>query len=95
MFGCISSSAWYYDESEKKEVCIMNRSASACHFATFVGVIAFAAAIALIVGEWFFEQMSSVRTQTFSDKHLIPVRSLYIYLKSCQKGKAVSELVTI
>ena len=52
MFGTISSNGWHYDNDLGKEVCIFNESATACHFGTFVGVIAFVAAIALLVGEW-------------------------------------------
>ena len=52
VFGTISSNGWHYDNDQGKEVCIFNESSSACHFGTFVGVIAFVASIALLVGEW-------------------------------------------
>ena len=52
VFGTISSNGWHYDNDQGKEVCIFNESATACHFGTFVGVIAFVASIALLVGEW-------------------------------------------
>ena len=52
MFGTISSNGWNYDSAKGKDVCIFNESATACHFGTFVGVIAFVAAILFLVGEW-------------------------------------------
>ena len=53
VFGTISSNGWHYDNDQGKEVCIFNESAPACHFGTFVGVIAFVASIAFLVGEWY------------------------------------------
>jgi hypothetical protein len=32
-------------QAKGKEVCVMNEDASACHFSTFVGIVA-------LVGEW-------------------------------------------
>ncbi len=69
VFGLISSQGWTWDNTEKKDVCIMNGSASACHFSTFVGVIGFLAAAGFLVGEWFFEQFSSIKTR----KHYVIV----------------------
>lgn len=63
VFGCISSTGWFFLHDKQKEVCIMNEDSSACHFATFVGIIGFLAAIGFLVGEWFFEQMSSVKSR--------------------------------
>jgi len=37
--------------------------ASACHFSTMVGTVAFIASIGFLIGEWFFEQMSSIKTR--------------------------------
>jgi len=63
VFGCVSSSGWFFFRDKNKEVCVMNEDASACHFSTFVGIIAFIASIGFLVGEWFFEQMSSIKTR--------------------------------
>lgn len=41
----------------------MNMESSACHFSTMVGIVAFLASIGFLVGEWFFEQMSSIKTR--------------------------------
>ena len=57
VFGCISSTGWFFLHDKQKEVCIMNEDSSACHFATFVVIIGF------LVGEWFFEQMSSIKSR--------------------------------
>ena len=51
VFGCVSSQGWS-SNTTGREVCVMNESAAACHFATFVGVVGFVAAIGFLVGEW-------------------------------------------
>jgi len=64
VFGCISSSGWFMVIDLKKEVCVMNMASSAvCHYSTFVGITGFIAAIGFLVGEWFFEQMSSIKSR--------------------------------
>ena len=68
VFGCISSSGWYFLQDlakglQGKEVCVMNMDSTACHFSTLVGIVAFLASIGFLVGEWFFEQMSSIKTR--------------------------------
>jgi len=63
VFGSVSSSGWFFWEDKGAEVCVMNTDSSACHYSTFVGIIAFIASIGFIVGEWFFEQMSSIKTR--------------------------------
>merc|ERR1711874_390523 len=45
VFGCISSTGWYFLQDMKKEVCVLNMQASACHFSTMVGIVAFLASI--------------------------------------------------
>ncbi|TRY68890.1 hypothetical protein TCAL_04677 [Tigriopus californicus] len=67
VFGSISSQGWTYDDTLHKDVCIMNNQSATCHFSTFVGVVGFVASIAFLVGEWFFEQMSSIKTR----KHFV------------------------
>jgi hypothetical protein len=52
VFGCVSSSGWFFFQARGKEVCVMNEDASACHFSTFVGIVAFLASIGFLVGEW-------------------------------------------
>jgi len=63
VFGCISSSGWLFMQKTKQEVCVLNMDSSACHFSTMVGIVAFIASIGFLVGEWFFEQMSSIKTR--------------------------------
>merc|ERR1712012_719295 len=63
VFGCISSSGWFFLQDKNLEVCVMNMDASACHFSTMVGIVAFIASIGFLIGEWFFEQMSSIKTR--------------------------------
>jgi Membrane-associating domain len=67
VFGCISSQGWRFDNETNKEVCLYNNDSSACNYGTFIGVIAFLAAIIFLVGEFLFEQMSSVKTR----KHFV------------------------
>lgn len=65
VFGCISSQGWSYNNKLGRDVCVMNEQSSACHFPTFVGVMAFIVSLGLIVGEWwewrgsFFTSFSS------------------------------------
>ncbi len=61
VFGTISSQGWTREDG--KSVCVVNGSTATCHFATFVGVLGFVGAGALLVGEWFFEQFSSIKTR--------------------------------
>lgn len=63
VFGCISSQGYYYVPLLKKDVCLYNRDNNACNYGTGIGVIAFLASILFIVGEFMFEQMSSVKTR--------------------------------
>ncbi|XP_075231120.1 synaptogyrin isoform X1 [Lycorma delicatula] len=63
VFACISSQGWMYDETEKTEVCLFNRDASACHYGEGVAILAFLASIGFLGGEYLFEQMSSVKTR--------------------------------
>lgn len=63
IFGCISSQGWYLDQTSKKEKCLYNDDSGACNYGTGISVMAFIASIAFIVGEFLFEQMSSVKTR--------------------------------
>uniref|UniRef100_A0A1B6DG20 Synaptogyrin n=1 Tax=Clastoptera arizonana TaxID=38151 RepID=A0A1B6DG20_9HEMI len=63
VFGCIYSEGWYYDEKEKRDICIYNNDASACHYGIGVSMLALLASIGFLVGEYMFEQMSSVKTR--------------------------------
>lgn len=62
VFGCISSQGWR-PVDEKKDVCLYNGDANACNYGVGIGVIAFLASMVFIVGEYLFEQMSSVKTR--------------------------------
>lgn len=63
VFGCISSQGYKYDDNEKKEVCLYNNDNNACNYGVGIGVIAFLASLGFLVGEYMFEQMSSVKTR--------------------------------
>lgn len=63
VFGCISSQGYKYNPKEDKEVCLYNEDNNACNYGVGIGVIAFLASIAFLVGEFMFEQMSSVKTR--------------------------------
>lgn len=65
VFGCISSQGWRIQDG--KDVCLYNENANACNFGVALGVIGFLASMAFIVGEYLFEQMSSVKTR----KHFV------------------------
>ncbi|KAJ6645369.1 Synaptogyrin, partial [Pseudolycoriella hygida] len=66
VFGCISSQGWSLDE-DGKEYCLYNRNSNACNYGVGIGVIAFLASMGFLVGEYLFEQMSSVKTR----KHFV------------------------
>ncbi|XP_067005746.2 synaptogyrin [Anabrus simplex] len=61
VFGCISSQGYAFDE--KEYYCLYNRDSNACNYGIGIGVIAFLASIGFLVGEFMFEQMSSVKTR--------------------------------
>jgi len=63
VFSCISSEGWQMDHTANQEVCIMNGSSTACSLGNTVAIIAFLAAIGLIVGEYMYSQMSSIKTR--------------------------------
>jgi hypothetical protein len=63
VFGCISSEGWRYDPKLRRETCLYNDDGNACNYGVGIGVIAFLASIALLAGEYCFEQMSSVKTR--------------------------------
>lgn len=63
VFGCISSQGWYYDQKLEKSCCYYNNDAGACNFGSGIAVIAFLASIGLLVGEYFFESFSNVKTR--------------------------------
>ncbi|XP_068238060.1 synaptogyrin isoform X1 [Palaemon carinicauda] len=62
VFGCISSQGWTKDATGK-ETCLYNGDSNACNYGVGISVIAFMASIGFIVGEYLFEQMSSVKTR--------------------------------
>ncbi|XP_045475982.1 synaptogyrin [Harmonia axyridis] len=61
VFGCISSKGWYTRGNQ--EECLFNKDASACNYGVGISVIAFLASMGFLAGEYFFEQMSSVKTR--------------------------------
>jgi len=66
MFAMISNQAWQ-PNMEGQEYCIINNSDTACQFPNVVAVIAFLASIGFLVGEFFFDEMSSVKSR----KHFV------------------------
>lgn len=62
VFGCISSQGWRVD-TNGKDYCLYNGDSNACNYGVGIGVIAFLASMGFIVGEYLFEQMSSVKTR--------------------------------
>ncbi|XP_076657646.1 synaptogyrin [Halictus rubicundus] len=66
VFGCISSKG-YVTRSNGKEVCLYNEDHNACNYGIGIGVLAFLASIGFLIGEYLFEQMSSVKTR----KHFV------------------------
>ena len=66
MFAMISNQAWQ-PNVEGQEYCIINNSDAACQLPNTVAVIAFLASIGFLVGEYFFDQMSSVKSR----KHFV------------------------
>ena len=62
----ISNQAWQ-PNVEGQEYCIINNSDAACQLPNTVAVIAFLASIGFLVGEYFFDQMSSVKSR----KHFV------------------------
>ncbi|XP_037032765.1 synaptogyrin [Bradysia coprophila] len=65
VFGCISSEGWTVIDG--KDSCLYNDNSNACNYGVGIGVIAFLASMGFIVGEYLFEQMSSVKTR----KHFV------------------------
>ncbi|XP_026469088.1 synaptogyrin-like isoform X2 [Ctenocephalides felis] len=63
VFGCISSQGWKIDNTTKEDVCLYNNDSNACNYGTGIAVIAFLASMGFLVGEYLFEQMSSVKTR--------------------------------
>lgn len=61
VFGCVSSGAWR--EENGKEVCLFDNDATACKYGSIVGIFGFLASMGFIGGEYFFEQMSSVKSR--------------------------------
>ncbi|XP_076234735.1 synaptogyrin [Calliopsis andreniformis] len=66
VFGCISNKG-YIVRNDGKEVCLYNEDHNACNYGIGIGVLAFLASIGFLVGEYLFEQMSSVKTR----KHFV------------------------
>ncbi|XP_078036898.1 synaptogyrin [Augochlora pura] len=66
VFGCISNKG-YITEEGGEEVCLYNKDHNACNYGIGIGVLAFLASIGFLIGEYLFEQMSSVKTR----KHFV------------------------
>ncbi|XP_041978308.1 synaptogyrin [Aricia agestis] len=63
VMGCISAKGWYINKESGQERCVYNDDTNACNYGVGISVIAFVAAVGFIVGEYLFEQMSSVKTR--------------------------------
>ncbi|XP_076382267.1 synaptogyrin [Megalopta genalis] len=66
VFGCISNKG-YITKEGGEEVCLYNGDHNACNYGIGIGVLAFLASIGFLIGEYLFEQMSSVKTR----KHFV------------------------
>ncbi|XP_076226066.1 synaptogyrin isoform X2 [Nomia melanderi] len=66
VFGCISNKG-YMTKADGKEVCLYAEDPNACNYGIGIGVLAFLASIGFLIGEYLFEQMSSVKTR----KHFV------------------------
>ena len=71
VFGCISSSGWFFMQNIGKEVCVLNMDSSACHFSTMVGIVAFIASIGFLVGEWYANFFLSLFSQGNKNKKVL------------------------
>ncbi|KAJ8959028.1 hypothetical protein NQ318_022282 [Aromia moschata] len=67
IFGCISSQGWRYDHEKHRQMCLYNDDTNACNYGVGISVIAFLATMGFLVGEYLFEQMSSVKSR----KHFV------------------------
>lgn len=63
VMGCISSKGWYHKKDDPKEYCVFNDDTNACNYGVGISVLAFIASVGFVVGEYLFEQMSSVKTR--------------------------------
>ncbi|XP_034830582.1 synaptogyrin [Maniola jurtina] len=63
VMGCISAKGWYISKTDGKEYCVYNDDTNACNYGVGISVIAFVASVGFIVGEYLFDQMSSVKTR--------------------------------
>ncbi|XP_066159287.1 synaptogyrin [Euwallacea fornicatus] len=63
VFSCISSQGWQPMGPNKKLTCLYNGDTNACNYGVGISVIAFLASMGFLVGEYLFEQMSSVKTR--------------------------------
>lgn len=63
MFGSIASNGWIKIDENSKEQCIINNNGSVCSYAVWIGLIGFIAAVGFIIGEYFFDQMSSAKSR--------------------------------
>ncbi|XP_014206542.1 synaptogyrin [Copidosoma floridanum] len=61
VYSCISGKG--YIEKDGKDVCLYNGDASACSYGKIVGFLGLVGSIGFLVGEYLFEQMSSVKTR--------------------------------
>jgi len=59
VFGCISNKGW--NEEGVKPVCIFNKDGNACRLANMVSLVGFIGALALLVLEALFQNLSSIK----------------------------------
>lgn len=81
IYACISGKG--YIEENGKEVCLYDNNSGACGYGSGISVIAILASIGFLVGEYLFEQMSSVKTR----KHYVLGDLGYVRLQSHNYGK--------
>jgi len=86
VFSCISSEGWQYNHDISQEICIMNGSATACNLGNTVAVCAFLAACGFAVWEYFYDQMSSIKSKKhflFADMGFSGLWAFFYFIAFC------------
>ncbi|KAL4648647.1 synaptogyrin-2-like [Arapaima gigas] len=74
VFGCITAEGYINPTIHDKEVrCMFNQNDSACHYAVFVGVLAFLACVAFFVLDAYFLRISNANQR----KHVVTVDLIF------------------
>jgi len=67
VYGEVASRGWFLQQPKLEEICVIkpasSKSSAACYFATTIGSTGFLVAVLFLIVEWFFEQMSSIKSR--------------------------------